>query len=97
MQTYIKMENWDEVRFWGMRSIQLLRESMGMDPHYEYVERMLGFAAANEMGKIDHRSGLACRYMEKTEQARKLFRVAARYLPHDPLVARDLASVALRI
>ncbi|KAK7518038.1 uncharacterized protein IWZ02DRAFT_308128 [Phyllosticta citriasiana] len=97
MQAYIKLENWEEVKFWGMRSIQLMRESMGIDPHDEDDEPMLGFAAANEMGKIYYRTGLACKYMENTEQARKLFRVAARYLPRDPLVARDLASVALRI
>ncbi|KAK8233002.1 hypothetical protein HDK77DRAFT_381732 [Phyllosticta capitalensis] len=97
MQAYIKMEEWKEVEFWGTRSIQLLRESMGMDPGDEDDEPMLGFAAANEMGKIYYRTGLACKYLEDTERARKLLRVAHRYLPHDPQVGRDLASVALRI
>ncbi|GME42029.1 Tetratricopeptide-like helical protein [Neofusicoccum parvum] len=94
--TYLKMENYQMAKFWGMRSIQLMREGMGIE-NDDDDEPMLGFAAANEMGKIYYRTGLACKAMDETEQARKLFRIAAQYLPRDPHIQVALASVALRI
>lgn len=95
-QTYLKMEDYYMAKFWGMRSIQLMREGMGVENDDE-DEPMLGFAAANEMGKIYYRTGLACRAMGEREQARKLLRIAAQYLPRDPHVSTALASVALMI
>ncbi|EKG14345.1 Tetratricopeptide-like helical [Macrophomina phaseolina MS6] len=93
---YLKMEDYHMAKYWGMRSIQLMREGMGIE-NDDDDEPMLGFAAANEMGKIYYRTGLACRAMDEREQARKLLRIAAQYLPRDPQVQAALASVALRI
>ncbi|KAL1640441.1 hypothetical protein SLS58_006939 [Diplodia intermedia] len=93
---YLKLEDYHMAKFWGMRSIQLMREGMGIE-NDDDDEPMLGFAAANEMGKIYYRTGLACRSLDETEQARKLLRIAAQYLPRDPQVSAALASVALRI
>lgn len=93
---YLKMEEFEMAKFWGMRSIQLMRDGMGIESDDD-DEPMLGFVAANEMGKIYYRTGLACRALEETEQARKLLRIAAQYLPRDPQVGVALASVALRI
>lgn len=93
---YLKLENYHMAKFWGMRSIQLMREGMGIE-NDDDDEPMLGFAAANEMGKIYYRTGLACKALDEKEQARKLLRIAGQYLPRDPQVSAAYASVALRI
>lgn len=91
---YLKLENYEEAHFWGMRSINLVRQSMWGG---EEDQPVLGFPASNEMGKIYFRTGLACKALDDRSEARKLFKVAAAYLPHDEIVQRELASVALRL
>ncbi|OJD32212.1 tetratricopeptide-like helical protein [Diplodia corticola] len=93
---YLKLEDYHMTKFWGMRSIQLMRDGMGIE-NDDDDQPMPGFAAANEMGKIYYRTALACKALDETEQARKLLRIAVQYLPRDPHVQAALASVALRI
>lgn len=98
VQAYLKLENYEEARFWGMRSIQLMRQATGVgEEGREEDEVMLDFVGATEMGKIYYRTGIACRELDDKSEARKLLRVAAMYLPHDQKVQEALASVALRI
>ncbi|KAK5726613.1 hypothetical protein LTR15_002499 [Elasticomyces elasticus] len=97
---YNKLENFDEARFWGLRSIMALREAMGVDSNTDLPaqeEAVLGFPAASEMGKIYFRTAVAMKALDDKTNARKLLRVAVIYLPNDPLVAAELASVALRL
>lgn len=97
---YLKMEKWEEARFWGMRSINMLKEAMGADAHADLRaedEAVLGFPAANEMGKVYYRTALACKELDGTSEARKLLRVAAVYLPRDEHVKKEIHDCALRI
>ncbi|KAI7338101.1 hypothetical protein KC315_g1923 [Hortaea werneckii] len=97
---YIKLEQWEECAFWGMRSIGMIREAMGADDRYDIPpedEAVLGFPAANQMGKIYYRTALAKKAMDDKTSARKLLRVAAIYLPRDENVKQELAACALRL
>lgn len=99
-QVYLKMEDYDECVYWGQRTIRMLREAMGVDDGREMLpedEAVLGFPAANEMGKVYYRTGLAMRELDRKDEARKLLRVASIYLPRDEAVGKALASVALRL
>ncbi len=49
------------------------------------------------MGKIYFRTAVAIKALGDKDEARKLLRVAKIYLPNDPLVTAELASVALRL
>ena len=93
IQAYLKMEQFEEARFWGMRTINLIREQMGGDDD----ESMVDFDAAREVGKIYYRTGVAWKALGDESEARKLLRVATKYLPNDEIVRKELASVALRL
>ena len=99
-QAYLKLEDWDEACFWGMRSIRMLREAMGADDRHDIPaedEAVLGFPAADQMGKIYYRTALAFKELGDKTQARKLLRVASVYLPRDESVKRELAACALKL
>lgn len=89
---YMKLEDWEEVKFWGMRSINLMEDHRG-----EAVEPMVGFAAAKELGKIYYRTGVAWKMLGDEAEARRLLRIAEVYLPNDEIVRKELASVALML
>ncbi|KAK0869154.1 hypothetical protein LTR91_002845 [Friedmanniomyces endolithicus] len=99
-QAYNKLKDFDNSRFWGLRTITTVREYMGMDvnmdlpPEEEAIRR---FPATSEMGKIYFRTAVAIKALGDKDEARKLLRVAKIYLPNDPLVTAELASVALRL
>ncbi|KAF2718038.1 hypothetical protein K431DRAFT_322687 [Polychaeton citri CBS 116435] len=96
---YLKLENWLECRFWGERSINMLREAMGADDRREIApeeEAILAFPAADQMGKIYYRAAVACKHMGDLAEARRLLKVARLYLPNDPNIGREQAAVALR-
>ena len=99
-QVYLKQQDYEECIFWGMRSIGMLRMAMGLDERRDVSpedEAMLGFPAANEMGKIYYRVAVAKRDTGDKDGARKLLRVAVVYLPRDQNVRGVLASVALAL
>jgi tetratricopeptide (TPR) repeat protein len=91
IMAYLKLEDYEEAKFWGMRSINLMRGGMEGD------EVMMGFPAAPSVGKIYYRTGVACREMGDKEEALDLFKVAAKYLPSDKIVQKDLAALLPRI
>ncbi|KAF2433634.1 hypothetical protein EJ08DRAFT_607426 [Tothia fuscella] len=92
VKAYLDLEDWKEAHFWGMRTINLMRQ--GMDDEDTV---MIGFPAAPEVGKIYYRTGLAAKRLGDDSEARRLLRVAQAYRPNDPFVDRELRSVALMI
>ncbi|KXL50227.1 hypothetical protein M433DRAFT_151383 [Acidomyces richmondensis BFW] len=99
-QAFLKLHNYKECEFWGMRSINMLREAMGADEGRDISpedEAVRGFPAANEMGKIYYRTAVAKKMLDEKDEARKLLRVALVYLPADELVKKELAACALRL
>ncbi|KAF2089580.1 hypothetical protein K490DRAFT_1807, partial [Saccharata proteae CBS 121410] len=77
---YLKQKKWTEVKFWGMRSISLLRESMGVERD-EDDEPVRGFVLGEHMGMIYLRTGIACMRLGELEQAKNLLKVASGYIP----------------
>lgn len=97
---YLKLKDFEEACFWGMRTINMIREAMGVDEHSDIApqdEAVLGFPAADQMGKIYYRTALAFKERDDKDTARRLLRVARVYLPRDPVVSSELAACALRI
>lgn len=97
IQTYLKMKNWDEARFWGKRSIVLFRSSLtgddsddlgGDETRWAWVRESatMGFPARAEMGKILYRTALASRELGNEDEVENLIRAAAIYLPYDEVV-----------
>jgi tetratricopeptide (TPR) repeat protein len=95
--SYLKLEEYDEALFWGMRTIQLIRQAMGFSEDGEDDEPIMGFAAAEQMGKIYYRTGVAYHRLGDKDEARKLLKLAAQYLPNDEEVRKELVSVSPRI
>ncbi|KAK7757229.1 hypothetical protein SLS62_000778 [Diatrype stigma] len=107
---YLKLGMWEEVCFWGMRSIGMMRQArlagpmmngngiadMDIDIPPE-EEAILGFPGAIQMGKIYYRTAIAYKELDDKTWARKLLRVAHVYLPMDEHVKRELAACALRL
>lgn len=79
------MGRWADARFWGMRTIRIMREHMGVADD----EAVRDFVAADAMGRVYHGTGLACHALGNEVQARTLLRVAAQYLPNDATVQCD--------
>lgn len=82
----LKMEDFEECIFWGMRTINTLRIGMGLEPDMEVEpqqEAVPGFPAANEMGKVYWRTALALKAQDEKSEARKLAKVAKVYLRGD--------------
>lgn len=99
-QAYLKMGEYMECSFWGMRSIGMLREAMNPDENLNRLpedEAILDFPGADQMGKIYYRTALAMKELGDESEARRLLRVAAVYLPRDEHVKKAMASVALKL
>ncbi|KAF3937406.1 hypothetical protein ABW19_dt0207275 [Dactylella cylindrospora] len=98
---YLKLKDYDMAIHTGMRTIRIMRASIGLDEDEgatdPNLEAMSGFTAAGEMGKIYFRTGMAYKEVEEKGEARRLLKVAAVYLPHDKTVRQELAGVALRL
>ena len=93
IEVYLKLEQPEEAKYWGWRSINLMRENMGENadrPHFN-------FAAAGAWGKVYYRTGLACQLLGEDDDARQLFRIAADWLPNDQAVQAKRAETALRL
>lgn len=96
---YLKLEDWDELLFWGMRTIRMLQQATGAHEHdiAPEDEAMLNFPAAVQMGRIYYRTALAYRNLNDPDMAKRLLRVAQVYLPNDPIVRGELAKLAPRL
>lgn len=96
---YMKMENWPELQFWGMRTIQLMRQATGANQRHipPEDEALLSFPSATQVGKIYYRTARAFQELGDRDEARRLVRVAQVYLPGDKTVRDTLASLALKL
>ncbi|CAK4021175.1 hypothetical protein MYCFIDRAFT_134279 [Lecanosticta acicola] len=97
---YLKLEEYEECYYWGMRSIEMLREAMGVDGRRSISpedEAVLEFPGRDQMGKIYYRTAVASKMMDVLDEARKLLRVAKIYLPNDQNVDKEIAATALRL
>lgn len=91
VMAYLKLEDFEEARFWGMRTINLFRSGMHGD------EVVLNFPAAPEMGKVYYRTGMACKAMGDKITAYELLKVAVKYLPNEPTVKKEFNALAPRL
>lgn len=89
---YLKQGLTEEAKFWGMRTINLLRDSTGGE---DVV--MQGFIGSKEIGKIYYRTALAKKDLKDRAGARELIQVAAKYLPHDRIVREEMGNLALKL
>ncbi|KAI0206249.1 hypothetical protein F4808DRAFT_111993 [Astrocystis sublimbata] len=96
---YLKLGDWDELCFWGMRTIQLMRQATGANdaPIPPEDEALLGFPSATQVGKIYFRTARGYEELGDRSEARRLLRVAQIYLPNDQVVQQRLAGLALRL
>lgn len=78
MQAYVHLEQWEEVRFWGMRSISLIRDIAGQlaDQPNENIP------GSESWGKIYYRTALANEQLGDMSEARELYRIALVWLPN---------------
>ncbi|KAB8360953.1 hypothetical protein FH972_024685 [Carpinus fangiana] len=93
MHALLKLEDYTEARYWGERSIGLMREHMEDSAD----EPRPGFAAAAEVGKIYYRTGLACKHLGDMSKAREFLRIASHWLPNDDIVKKEVAATALKL
>ncbi|KAF3904862.1 hypothetical protein ABW20_dc0106347 [Dactylellina cionopaga] len=98
---FLKLKDFDMATHTGMRTIKIIRTSIGLDEDEgatdPALEAMAGFVASPELGKIYFRTAMAYKESDDKLEARKLLKVAALYLPHDKTVRQELAAVALRL
>lgn len=92
---YMKLGQWSDVKFWGMRTIQQIRMSaLGMmeAPARAEDEAVPELPAAAALGRIYYRTGVAAKELGDKQEARKLFLVAAIYLPQDKSVREEIEA-----
>ncbi|KAH8597678.1 hypothetical protein B0O99DRAFT_684395 [Bisporella sp. PMI_857] len=88
VMAYLKLNNYEEAAFWGMRTIKIFQESIQQGD-----EARQDFPAAPEIGKIYYRTGVACRELGDKPRAYQMMKVAKLYLPHDTTVAKDFEAL----
>ena len=88
IMAYLKLEDYEEAVFWGMRTIELLQLNMDAD------DAIRNFPAPAETGKIYYRTAVAYRAMGNKVKARELLKTAVKFLPKDPIVMKDYVSLA---
>ncbi|KAI0506823.1 hypothetical protein F5B22DRAFT_432029 [Xylaria bambusicola] len=96
---YMKLGDWQELQFWGMRTIRLMRQATGANQRHipPEDEALLSFPSAAQVGKIYYRTARAFQELGDRDEARRLVRVALVYLPGDKTVRDTLASLALKL
>ncbi|KAK6336965.1 hypothetical protein TWF718_009753 [Orbilia javanica] len=99
---YLKLQDFHMAVLTGMRTIRLMRASIGLDEDNGAfdgaMEAMSGFIGSGEMGKIYFRTAMAYKALNRRAEAKKLLTVASAYLPHDKTIKQELeASVAKRV
>ncbi|KAI4176614.1 MAG: hypothetical protein LQ343_000905 [Gyalolechia ehrenbergii] len=100
IQTYLKMADWEEARFWGKRSIVLFRASLTGDNDDDLADKdkwkwvkesaNMGFPATAQMGKIFYRTAMASKELGLHREYGNLVRAAVVYLPGEGAVQTEL-------
>ncbi|KAF1816262.1 hypothetical protein P152DRAFT_116267 [Eremomyces bilateralis CBS 781.70] len=88
---YSTLKEYEEAEFWGMRTIYIMRQRMGVEDDEDTP--LIGFPSAGDIGRIYFRTGVAMKEQAKLEDARKLLKVAHDYLPEDQEVIAALRSI----
>ncbi|KAK6343509.1 hypothetical protein TWF730_011099 [Orbilia blumenaviensis] len=95
---YLKLCDYDMAIVTGMRTIRLMRTSVGLDEDNgaleASMEAMSGFIGSGEMGKIYFRTAMAYKVLNRRVEAHKLLAVAAAYLPNDKTIKQEIESLA---
>ncbi|KAH6656825.1 hypothetical protein BKA67DRAFT_532073 [Truncatella angustata] len=97
---YLKLEEYDEVIFWGMRTIHMFRQMSGADEQNVTPEREAlpaSFPARAHVGRIYYRTGMAYKACKDREMAKELLKVAQAYMPHDQIIQTELAAFTLQL
>ncbi|KAF2711883.1 hypothetical protein K504DRAFT_231773 [Pleomassaria siparia CBS 279.74] len=88
VHAYIKMQQWEEAAFWGMRSIRIMREAM----ETEFEGFLTEFVGADDTGLLYLRAAIAMRKMEENgsdelahylcngENSERLFLLTKKYM-----------------
>jgi len=90
---YLNLESWHEAKFWGMRSIDMMRDNLGGAAD----EPRDNFPARDSWAKIYFRTALAHKGLGEMSEARALLRIAQAWLPRDEVVKKEVAACALRL
>ncbi|KAF2104136.1 hypothetical protein NA57DRAFT_70349 [Rhizodiscina lignyota] len=93
---YLGLEDWDTAKFWGMRSINLMREANGDDDGEAEDEPMLGFPGADAVGLLYFRTAKALRMLGDRDEARRLMKTALAYLPSNEEVRKEWEGLRLQ-
>lgn len=86
LMAYLKLEEYEEAYFWGMRSVNLMRDAFGSAAD----EPRPDFVGANEWGKIYFRTALAAKEIGEMGEARALLKIAGDWLPRNKRVATEI-------
>ena len=82
VHAYLQMHDYEEAKFWGKRSIDLMYDPLDVENDGPIPD----FVAAPEMGKIYYRTAMAYKALGDKDEARRLLKFAAKYLPTDKIV-----------
>ncbi|KAI1331451.1 hypothetical protein F5Y16DRAFT_359990 [Xylariaceae sp. FL0255] len=97
-QAYLILQDWNELKFWGMRTIHLITDGRPVtnDGPDRPEEMLLGLPFTSQIGKIYYRTAKACKALGELATARRLLRIAAVYRPNDKAIEEELRASALR-
>lgn len=107
--SYLKLKEWEEAAFWGMRSIRIMREAMDT----EFEDFLTDFIASSDVGLLYVRTSIAFRKMEDTKSeelkayenekhiianSEELLRCAEKYLKgqNEPLLKKELGIYGVK-
>jgi tetratricopeptide (TPR) repeat protein len=89
IRAFLELGDYEEAFFWGNRTLNTIRQATGNEEDLP----MLSFPAASDLGMVLFRTGLACRHLGRTEQAKRLYFAARPYLPQDEDLKGELTAI----
>ncbi|KAK6525893.1 hypothetical protein TWF281_010937 [Arthrobotrys megalospora] len=97
---YLKLQDYEMAVLTGMRTIRLMRASVGLDEDDgafdASMEAMSGFIGSGEMGKIYFRTAMAYKALNKNGESRRLLAVASVYLPNDKTIRQEIEASVIK-
>ncbi|KAF2788797.1 hypothetical protein K505DRAFT_314239 [Melanomma pulvis-pyrius CBS 109.77] len=107
VKTYLKLQQWEEAAFWGIRSIRIMREPR----ESEFEGFLTEFVGAKDVGLLYLRTAIAMRKMEEKgseqlsdyvnekETSKQLFPLTAKYLKgkYQRVIKKELNESGVRV
>lgn len=109
VSAYLKLQQWEEAAFWGMRSIKIMREAMDT----EFENFLSDFIPTNDVGTLYIRTGIAFKKMEENKSvelaiydhdksfasSEGLFRAAPKYFkgPCEMIVKKEFGDLGMEV